>query len=155
MPGALDLFEPFLDKTWKGLVDQENGVYDVARWEKALAGQAVRITHSVGGGSYGGETIVMWDKTREALVYYYFTTAGFYTQGTMSFDPAGRLVSRETVKGHDGGVTEVQATQEVLADGRLRVRTRMLRNGSWEEREEVLYAVDPQAEVVLPKSASP
>jgi hypothetical protein len=143
-------FEPFLDKTWKGLVDPEKGVHDVARWERAIGGQAVRIVHSVADGAYGGETLVVWDRAREELVYFYFTTAGFYTQGTMSFDAEGRLVSREAVTGNEAGVTDVEATQELLPDGRMRVRTRMKRDGAWEDRGEVYYSVDPDAEVVLP-----
>jgi hypothetical protein len=151
VPHPLAAFEPFVGKTWKGLVDPDKEVYDVARWERAVAGQAVRIVHSVADGAYGGETLVMWDRAREELVYFYFTTAGFYTQGTMSFDDAGRLVSREAVTGHEGGVTEVRATQSIEPDGRLRVRTQMLRDGAWEERDEVTYVVDPEAEVVLPQ----
>jgi hypothetical protein len=143
-------FKPFVGKTWRGLVDPGKGVYDVARWELALNDQAVRILHSVGDGAYGGETLVVWDRDEETLVYYYFTTAGFYTRGTMRADDEGRLHSREEVTGHGAGVTEVRAIQEVLPDGRLRVRTRMLRDGEWEERPEVIYEQAPRAEVVLP-----
>jgi hypothetical protein len=49
-----------------------------------------------------------------------------------------------------GGVTAVRATQELLQDGRMRVRTSMLRDGKWEPRGEVLYHADPKAKVVLP-----
>lgn len=146
----LAAFEPFVGKTWKGLVNPDEGVHDVARWELALNGQAVRILHSVGDGVYGGETIVMWDREQESLVYYYFTTAGFYTHGTIRVDEEGRLHSREVVTGHEAGVSEAVAVQEVLPDGRLRVRTRILRGGEWEERGEVFYAEAPDAEVVLP-----
>lgn len=145
----LEPFEPFVG-TWKGLVDAEKGLHDVARWELALGGQAVRILHSVADGAYGGETLVIWDREAESLVYFYFTTAGFYTRGTMRFDEEGRLHSREEVSGNEAGVTEVRAIQELLADGRLRVSTRMLRSGSWEERPEAFYERAPMAEVVLP-----
>lgn len=150
VPPQLAPFEPFVGKTWKAVVNPETGAYDVARWERALAGQAVRIVHSVNDGVYGGETFVMWDRGREQLVYYYFTTGGFYTHGTMAFDADGNLVSRETVEGHEAGVTEVRATQSLLPDGRMKVQTRMLRNGVWEERGEVIYSPAPDAEVVLP-----
>lgn len=142
--------EPFVGKTWKGLVDPEKGLHDVSRWELALNGQAVRILHSVGDGAYGGETLVVWDRDRETLIYYYFTTAGFYTHGTARVDDEGRLHTREEVTGNEAGITEVRSTQELLPDGRLRVRTRMLRNGEWEERPEVIYEEAPGAEVVLP-----
>jgi len=142
-------FEPFLNKTWKGLVDPEKGVYDVARWERAIGGKAIRMTHSVGEGAYGGETIVVWDRKRSELVYYYFTTAGFYTHGSMRFE-GEKLTSVESVEGHADGVTEVMSTQELTADGKLKVRTEMLRGGAWEDRGEVLYASDPEARLILP-----
>lgn len=146
----LGKFEPFLGRTWKGLVDPESGTYDVARWQPALAGQAVKIEHSVGDGAYGGETLVMWDRAREELVFFYFTTAGFFTTGTMWFDETGALNSKEKVTGNESGVEEVHARQELTADGRLRVTTRMLRKGTWEDRGEVVYSEDPEARVVLP-----
>ena len=146
----LEPFAPFLDKTWRALVDAEKGVYDVARWELALGGQAIRIVHSVGDGGYGGETLVMWDREREELIYYYFTTGGFYTHGTMSFDAEGRLVSEETVAGHEGGVTEVRAVQTVRPDGALVVTTRLLRHGVWEDGDTIVYTEAPEARVVLP-----
>lgn len=146
----LEPFQPFVGKTWKALVDPEKGVHDVARWELALGGQVVRILHSVGDGAYGGETIVTWDREKESLVYYYFTTAGFYTHGTFRVDEEGRLHSREVVTGNEAGIREVEATQELLSDGRMRVRTRMLRGEEWEDRGEVIYVVTPDAAVVLP-----
>ena len=142
-------FEPFVGKTWKALVNVEKELYDVARWEYALNGQAIRMLHSVADGAYGGETIVMWDREREELVYTYFTTAGFYTTGTMEFDDEGRLLSREQVTGNQDGVTEVEATMELTEDGGMRVVTRMLRDGEWEDRGDVVYRESPESEVVL------
>jgi len=58
--------ERFLGKTWKALVDIDKGLHDVARWELALGGQAVRIRHSVGDGVYGGESYIVWDQEKRA-----------------------------------------------------------------------------------------
>ncbi|MCH7675779.1 hypothetical protein IH879_12605 [candidate division KSB1 bacterium] len=73
---------PFIGKTWRGKspnADPDKPFEDVSRWESALNGQAVRILHSVNEGAYGGETLVVWDRKKESLVFYYFTTEGFYT----------------------------------------------------------------------------
>jgi hypothetical protein len=145
----LRAFEPYLDKTWKALVNPDSGTHDIARWERALSGQAVRMWHSVADGAYGGETLVMWDREREEIVYYYFTTAGFYTSGTMRFDEEGRIHSRELVAGNESGVTEVRAISELLPDGTMRVTTRMLRNGEWDDRGAVTYVDDPEAALIL------
>ncbi|MCH8013104.1 MAG: hypothetical protein IIA61_14375 [Candidatus Marinimicrobia bacterium] len=79
-------FAPYIGKTWKGEFvgsTPEKPIYDISRWERALNGNAIRIIHSVNNGQYGGESIVMWDAKKRSLVFWYFTTDGFYTQGTM------------------------------------------------------------------------
>jgi hypothetical protein len=92
--------KPFLDKTWRGAFPEskpEKPVVDVSRFEAALNGQAVRNLHSINDGEYGGETMIVWDQEKQGLVYYYFTTAGFYTAGTMRAED-GALVSHEVVR---------------------------------------------------------
>src|SRR5215213_11099738 len=84
----LEPLRPWLGKTWKGhfkTSTPELPVGDVARWERALNGKAVRILHSVNEGAYGGESIIMWDKEKQVVAYHYFTTGGFTTTGTMEF----------------------------------------------------------------------
>ena len=149
-PSQLKAFEPYVGKTWKALVNPERKLYDISKWERALANQAVRILHSVGDGAYGGETLIVWDAKQESLVYYYFTTAGFYTQGTAKFDTDGNLETRELVTGNAQGITEVRSIQELLADGRMKVTTKMLRGDTWQEPTVVVYAEAPDAEVILP-----
>jgi len=83
-------------------------------------------------------------------VSYYFTTAGFYTRGTVQPEADGRLRARDTVVGTSEGAEEVEATYELLADGRLRVVTRMRRAGEWDAPRERIYVEDPGAKVVLP-----
>src|SRR5688572_6704139 len=97
----LEPFRPFLGKTWRGVFKNstpEKPVIDVARWERALNGKAIRVLHSVNNGSYGGESIIRWDKESKQLVYYYFTTAGFMTTGVMTVVD-GKFVGIEKVIG--------------------------------------------------------
>jgi len=121
---------------------------DVARWERALNGNAVRILHSVNDGQYGGETLIVWDPDEASLVSYYFTTSGFYTRGTMS---AGddHFVSHEVVTGSSSGITEVKSTSHLTPDGSFRVVSQYFRNGAWVEGHEVTYHRDDSAEVVF------
>jgi hypothetical protein len=140
---------PFVGKTWRGeFVDStsEKPMFDVARWEIALNGQAIRILHSVNDGLYGGETILYWDPGQGRIVSHYFTTAGFYTTGTVEVKGAA-AIGRETVMGNANGISEVESTSELLPDGRLHAKARYLKNGAWVAGHEILYAVDPQAEV--------
>jgi hypothetical protein len=140
---------PLLGKTWKGVFPSSTPakpVVDVSRFELVLNGQAVRNLHSINGGDYGGESLIVWDKAKDSLVYYYFTTAGFYTSGTMKAE-AGGFVAHEMVTGDADGITEVKSTSQVLPDGRLHVVSQYLKNGLWVEGRNVHYTEDKEAVV--------
>ena len=146
----LEPLRPFLEKTWKGAFKNstpETPVVDVMRWERALNGKAVRILHSINNGSYGGESLVTWDESKQSVVYHYFTTGGFMTTGTMSFKD-GKISTHEVVKGKSN-VTEVRGETELRADGTLGVKTEYLRDGEWGAGREVVYKEDPAAKVVF------
>src|SRR5690349_2045516 len=69
----LEPFRPFLG-VWKGHFKRstpERPLVDIARWERALNGKAIRILHSVNDGSYGGESIVLWDEEKKSIVTHY------------------------------------------------------------------------------------
>jgi len=140
-----------LGRTWKGTFKSsspEKPVVDVSRWERALNGQAVRMLHSVNHGLYGGESLFTWDEEKQAVVYHYFTTAGFSTTGTLTVKDR-KLVTDERVSGNAGGVTEIRGISELQPDGRFHVKTRMLKNGEWVPGHEVTYEEDESAQVVF------
>ncbi len=143
--------EPLLGKTWKGTFKDskpEHPVIDVARWERALNGQAVRQVHSINGGDYGGETIFIWDEKKQAVAYYYFTTGGYMTTGTLQVKD-GHLVTSEQVSGDADGVTEVRGTSEIQPDGKFHVKAEYLKQGQWVTGHEVTYQEDPNGEVIF------
>jgi hypothetical protein len=149
--GALDgHFEPFrglVGKTWRGVFPgstPEKPLVDVQRFELALNGRALRVLHSINDGEYGGETLIVWDREKQGLVFFYFTTAGFHTSGAFKSE-SGALVSHELVKGDAEGVTEVRATSRLLPDGRLHVKSQYLKGGRWEPGRELYYVEDPRA----------
>ena len=145
----LEPLQPFIGKTWKAHFKNstpEKPRIDVAKWERALNGQAVRILHSVNDGSYGGESIIMWNKKNQRIEYHYFTTAGFMTQGTMKVE-GKKLITRETVIG--GEVTEVEATNELTADGKLRVTAQYFKDGKPAGGREMTYEEAPNAQVIF------
>ena len=147
----LEPLRPYLGKTWRGEFKNstpEKPVIDIARWERALNGRAVRILHSINAGQYGGETLVTWDAARKSIVYHYFTTAGFTTTGTMRVVD-GKVISHEVVQGEAQGTTEVRATGEVRADGSMTSKSEYLKNGTWQPGHEVTYREDPKAEVIF------
>lgn len=144
-------FAPYIGKTWRGEFANstpDKPVIDISRWERALNGQAIRILHSINNGEYGGESILFWDKQKQSLVFYYFTTAGFYTTGTAKFED-GKFISHEVVTGNQDGVTEVKAIGEILPGGKLRSSSQYLKNGEWVQGHEIMYVEDASAQVIF------
>ena len=145
----LEPLRPFIGKTWSGHFKNstpEKPVVDITRCERALNGKAVRMVHSVNKGAYGGESIIMWNPKSERIEYYYFTTDGFYTHGTMTIE-GRKILSHEQVTGSKQGITEVKGTSELLADGRLRVKSTYLKEGQWVPGRDMTYDPTPEAEV--------
>ena len=149
----LEPLRPLLEKTWKQVPEAKPGstnqpAIDVARWERALNGKAIRILHSISDGLYGGESIVMWDAARQAVTYHYFTTATFTTQGTMTFKD-GKIITHEVVSGNAGGITEVRGEFEIRSDGTYHVKAEHLKDGKWSPGREATYREDAIAKVVF------
>lgn len=147
----LEPLRPLLEKTWKGQFrnsNPEKPMFDVAHWERALNGRAVRLTHSVNDGIYGGETLIMWDESKKTIVYHYFTTAGHDTTGTMEIKD-GRIITHEKVSGSSEGITEVRATSEFLPDGAFHLKAEYCKDGEWSPGHEVTYKEDATAKVVF------
>jgi hypothetical protein len=147
----LEPLRPLLEKTWKGTFKDskpDKPTVDVQRWERALNGQAIRILHSINDGAYGGETLLIWDESRKIISFYYFTTGGFMTTGTL--EPKGeKFITHEDVKGDTNAVTEVRATSEILPDGKFHVKAEYLKNGEWTPGHEVTYQEAPGSKVVF------
>jgi hypothetical protein len=145
----LESLRPFIGKTWKGEFKNstpENPKIDIQKWERALNGNAVRITHSINNGSYGGESIVMVNPKTSQVEFHYFTTAGFITHGTMEAD-GRKLITHEEVTGDANGTTQVKGSTELLPDGKMRVKTSYFKNGAWEDGRDMVYHESPGAEV--------
>jgi hypothetical protein len=148
---SLEQLRPFIGKTWRGEFKNstpEKTVIDIARWERALNGKAIRVLHSINDGIYGGESILRWDAEKKQLIYFYFTTAGFYTTGTMTIHD-GKITSTEKVTGSAEGTTDVRTTYELRSDGYMLNKAEYLKNGVVTGTREVLYKEAPDAKVVF------
>ncbi len=145
----LEPLRPFLGKTFRGeFADStpEKPVVDVVRYERAMNGKAVRSLHSINDGEYGGETLIYWDSERKTLAFFYLTTAGFRTEGTI-IATERKFSSLETVKGNAGGVTEVRGTATLHEDGTMTVVADYKRGDTWQKARETLYKPSPSAVV--------
>ena len=144
-------FEPYIGKTFKGEFansTKEKPVIDVSHWERILNGMAIKVTHSVNDGEYGGESIITWDTKKNSLVSSYFTTAGFTTNAVMHFED-GKLISLEDVTGNENGITKVKAIIEFLPNGDFKNSSKYFMNDEWVDGHIVYYKESPEAKVIF------
>ncbi len=147
----LKIFEPLMGKTFRGEFAASPGTEkstDVSRWERAMNGQAVRILHSINDGAYGGETILMWDKKQEVIAFWYFTTAGFFTKGTMQVE-GDSWTSIEEVSGNENGITKVKSISTFLETGEIETKSEYFSDGKWTPGHAALYRPAPDAKVIF------
>jgi hypothetical protein len=147
----LAFLSPFLGKTYIGdltMGAQAEKKTDIACWERILNGQGIRIVHSVNQGEYGGETIIFVDPKRQIPVFYYFTTAGFMTTGTI-WEDQGALVSEEDVQGNPNGITKVRATSTLQEDGTILGISEYLKEGTWVQGHQVRYRVTTEQQPIF------
>ncbi|ESQ78008.1 hypothetical protein [Asticcacaulis sp. YBE204] len=152
-PQAYAPFEVMVGKTWRGKSVKTAGVEDIQRWEWAIGGHAIRITHSVNGGAYAGETLIFREKATGDYIYHYFTTGGFHTTGTIKIVGPGSFEYTETVHGTAQPMT-LKTSGIIGADGVYRTRTQSEKDGQWVEFGGFDYREDPAAVVVMPKVPS-
>ena len=134
----LAVFAPYIG-TWQSAFSMgEKTVYDVAKWERALNGTTLRTLHSINNGEYGGESLIFFDKKAQQLVFYYFTTAGFYTQGTIEVVSDNSFIAYEDVTGNENGITKVKSTS-TLAKDKLTVATSYFKHGQWTTPQTRVY----------------
>ncbi|QWF34334.1 hypothetical protein [Pseudoalteromonas sp. SiA1] len=128
----LVVFTPYLG-TWQADFHIDKNplpTQDVTKWERTLNGKAIRTTHSINEGEYGGESMIFYDRKKQSLVFYYFTTAGFYTKGVMKVLSPTQFVAYEDVTGSQEGITKVKSTSE-FKDEQFVVSTSYLKKGEW------------------------
>ena len=146
----LQVLAPFIG-TWKtvgGSVDGSQNFEDVSKWEWAMGGKIVKITHSVNKGAYFGESLIGWDAQQEKIVYRYVNNAGFYTDGVITPGENG-IDIHEFVRGAKGGPTETMANYRIDADGTMKAWSKFKADGNWGEASNVTYERSPDAVVIF------
>ncbi len=77
-------------------------------------------------------------------MFYYFTTAGFYTKGTMKVLSPTQFVAYEEVTGSKEGITKVRSISELKNDTFV-VSTSYLKKGEWTKPEQRTYTRSTKA----------
>tara|TARA_B100000809_G_scaffold64481_1_gene61161 strand:- start:79 stop:603 length:525 start_codon:yes stop_codon:yes gene_type:complete len=147
----LKVFEPYIGKTYKGEFSEstpEKPVFDVQYWERILNGNGIKITHSVNDGEYGGESIIMWDLKSKSLQSWYFTTAGFYIEATVTFEDK-KVVSIEKVTGNQNGITKIKSIVQLLPNGEMHSKAQYFQEDKWIDGHEIYYKEDHEAKIIF------
>ncbi|MBQ4800067.1 hypothetical protein J8L73_13135 [Pseudoalteromonas sp. MMG006] len=142
----LAVFKPYLG-TWQADFEVPKGekpIQDIGIWERALNGKAIHTKHSINEGEYGGESMIFYDSKKESLVFYYFTTAGFYTKGTIKVLSPTQFVAYEEVTGSKEGITKVKSMSD-FKEGKFVVSTSYLKKGEWTKPEQRIYTRSSKA----------
>ncbi|NVK24741.1 MAG: hypothetical protein HWE10_07420 [Gammaproteobacteria bacterium] len=139
----LKIFEPYLGKWQAEFPPSASGekVTDVSEWHRALNGKAVRTLHSINNGAYGGESLIFWDKNKQQIVFYYFTTADFMTTGYIEVLADNRFAAYEDVSGESSvsqGISKVRSVSTLSSDA-ITVETSYLKNGEWTAPQRRVY----------------
>lgn len=149
----LAVFAPMIGHTYYGApLDAPDGAAgDIQKWEIAVGGRAVRVTHAIEDGSYGGESLIYPDAQSDVLAYVYVTSAGFRTEGVMVIDDDGSWTAEEDVSGHPT-VSKVRSTGRKRADGSLSMRSSFFDKtlNEWRSGGGFDYVLDDDRELNFP-----
>ncbi|TNE67746.1 MAG: hypothetical protein EP335_00545 [Alphaproteobacteria bacterium] len=139
---------PFVGTTWKsvsGGFPGETDFHDISKWEWAMNGQVIRITHSINDGAYGGESLIHYDADQDRIIFRYVTTDGFYTDGVITLTDAG-FDAHEAIRSAKGGPTEAKSSYSIR-DGNMHATAQVLTDGKWSDSSETVYAASPDSVV--------
>tara|TARA_Y100001954_G_C15409550_1_gene406792 strand:+ start:39 stop:572 length:534 start_codon:yes stop_codon:yes gene_type:complete len=142
---------PFIGKTFKGIFSNstsEKPNVDVKHWDRALNGNAVRITHSVNNGEYGGERLILWDPEQESLISWYFSTAGVISNSVVEIEK-NKLISIEDVSNNDNGILKIKTIYFLTKSGNLMYKIKYLMSNIWVDGYEMIYEIDSKAEIIF------
>lgn len=151
-------FGPLIDYiggTYRGVPGEASSeaLVDFQHWEWALGGTAIKISHAIEDGSYGGDTYIYKDAASGDLVYVYITNAGFRTEGIIVLNADGSYTAEEDVKGH-ATITKVRSTSRLNDDGSSTMTSEYLDAGEWVPGHNFVYTAT-DADLPQLKAPSP
>ncbi|MEM8616900.1 MAG: hypothetical protein AAGF20_08185 [Pseudomonadota bacterium] len=143
----------YIGKTLRGEPSADSGERkaDIQQWSWALGGTAIKISHALEDGSYGGDTYVYKDAESGDLVYVYITNAGFRTEGVILLNEDGSYSAEEAVNGHPT-ITKVRSTSKLNEDGSSAMQSEYLDDGEWKPGHSFTYVRTDQP---LPRLSVP
>ena len=144
-------FEIFLGKKFQGEFynsTKENPLMDIIYFERILNGEAIRITHSVNHGEYGGEYIITWNSDKGKIESYYFSTGGEIR--VSSIDITNNEISiEEDFSKNKNGIQKVKKIFRLDAEGTLENNIKYMINNMWIKSHEMIYSRNDSAKIIF------
>ena len=144
-------FEIFLGKRFQGEFynsSKENPLVDIIYFERILNGEAIKITHSVNHGEYGGEYIIAWNSDKGKIESYYFSTGGEIR--VSSIDITNNEISiKEDFSKNKNGIQKVKKIFRLDAEGSLENNVSYMINNMWVKSHEMIYSRNDSAKIIF------
>ena len=144
-------FEKFLGKRFQGEFynsTKENPLMDIIYFERILNGEAVRITHSVNHGEYGGEYIIAWNSDKGKIESYYFSTGGEIKVSTIDINK-NEISIKEDFSKNKNGIQKVKKIFRLDAEGSLKNNIKYMINNMWVSSHEMIYSRNDSAKIIF------
>ena len=144
-------FDNFIDKKFKGEFynsTKEKPLIDVIYFERILNGEAIRISHSVNRGEYGGQYIITWNSDIERIESYYFSTGGEIKVSNVRIIKKEIIIEEDFSK-NENGIQKVKKIFRLNNDGLLENHIHYLMNNLWVKSHEMNYDQNDSAKIIF------
>ena len=144
-------FEKFLGKRFQGEFynsTKENPLMDIIYFERILNGEAIRITHSVNHGEYGGEYIIAWNSDKGKIESYYFSTGGEIRVSSINITN-NEISIKEDFSKNKNGIQKVKKIFRLGAEGSLENNIKYMINNMWIKSHEMIYFRNDSAKIIF------
>ena len=144
-------FDNFIDKKFKGEFynsTKEKPLIDVIYFERILNGEAIRISHSVNRGEYGGQYIITWNSNIERIESYYFSTGGEIRVSVVSIIDKEITIEEDFSK-NGNKIQKVKKIFRLNNNGSLENHIYYLINNLWIKSHEMNYAQNDSVKIIF------
>ena len=144
-------FEIFIGKKFQGEFynsTKENPLMDIIYFERILNGEAIRISHSVNNGEYGGEYIITWNSDKGKIESYYFSTGGEIKVSNIDIID-NEISIKEDFSQNENGIQKVKKIFRLGAEGYLENNIKYMINNIWIKSHEMIYTRKDSAKIIF------
>ena len=143
-------FEPFIGKYFKGSINNVSKLKsssEVIYFQRILNGQAIRISHSINHGEFGGETIIAWNDSNNLLESIYFSTGGTIKKSIVEIKDHKVILLEDLI--NDNSIKKVKTTYKLLLNGNLEKEIKYYIDKTWRKSHVLIYKNDKNSKLIF------